>query len=284
MRPTSTHACSLMLCTVVAACSGSNASPGGGRGNDGGPSPGMTGMANRGDDAGDVFGAPSDGGVAGADGTPGSSDGGDAGPADSGPATALDPSLPTPSHDCRTDTTSPNCISAAGFYDGKPIDAFCNDPDGTDVTIHAGKWVIGCDDANPLLAELDVPIQEPGPFSETDTPDASVGMEFEFSDDTMTTVALFAQNLVRVDLQGSVTGGSSRTVSGTLHGEWSTVLDGGFCQSLSGSACGSAEINVTFRLVSEYGTCLSDADCTAPKTCAGVSYDCECPSDMPFCD
>jgi hypothetical protein len=283
MRPTSTHACSLELCTVVAACSGGNASPGGGSGNDGGPSPdsGMTGMANRGDDAGDVFGAPSDGGVAGADATPGSSDGGTA---DSGPATALDPSLPTPSHDCRTDTTSPNCISAAGFYDGKPIDVFCNDPDGTDVTIHAGKWVIGCDHASPLLAELDVPIQEPGPFSETDTPDASVPMEFEFSDDTMTTVALFAQNLVRVDLQGSVTGGSSRTVSGTLHGEWSTVLDGGFCESLYGGACGSAEINVTFRLVSEYGTCLSDADCTAPKTCAGVSYDCECPSDMPFCD
>jgi hypothetical protein len=40
------------------------------------------------------------------------------------------------------------------------------------------------------LAELDVPIQKPGPLSETDTPDASVGMEFEFSDDTMTTVAL----------------------------------------------------------------------------------------------
>src|SRR5450432_295005 len=133
MRPTSTHASSLVLCAVAAACSGSHASPGGG------PSPdsGMTGMANRGDDAGDVFGAPSDGGVAGADATPGSSDGGDAGTADSGPATALDPSLPTPSHDCRTDTASQNCISAAGFYDGKPIDVFCNDPDGTDILIHA---------------------------------------------------------------------------------------------------------------------------------------------------
>jgi hypothetical protein len=275
-----------MLCSVVAACNGGNASPGGGSGNDGGSLP-DSGMANQGDDAGDGFGAPSDGGVADADATSGSS-GGDAGAADSGPMTALDPSLPTPSHDCRTDT-SQNCISAAGFYDGKPIDVFCNDPNGTDVTIHAGKWVIGCDHPNydagsALFAELDVPIQEPGPFSETDTPDASAPMEFEFSDDLMTTVALFAQNLVRVDLQGTVTGGSSRTVSGTLHGEWSTVPDGGFCQSLSGSACGSADINVTFRLVSQYGTCLTDADCTAPKTCAAVSYDCECPSNMPFCN
>jgi hypothetical protein len=83
---------------------------------------------------------------------------------------------------------------------------------------------------------------------------------------------------VRADLQGAVEGGSSysRTISGTLHGEWA-VPDGGDC-----AGCGSARINVTFRRLSEYGTCLGDSDCAGLKPCS--SYRCECSEDNCFCD
>jgi hypothetical protein len=197
----------------------------------------------------------------------------DAGPADSGP-TALDPSLPTPSHDCRTDTST-NCISVAGTYNGASVDTFCNMADGTSVVVHAGEWVIGCDETNPGFARIYIPIQKPGSFAATGTPDASAPMDFELSADTTTSVALFTDNLVRASVAGTIStpSSSSRVVTGTFHGDWSTPDSS--CLGLYSSPCAAANVNVTFRTASRYGSCLSDADCTAPQTCDGVGYFCE---------
>jgi hypothetical protein len=223
------------------------------------------------DDAGTTGeGGRPDGGGASSDATSGR----DAGPAEAGGPTVLDPSVPTPSHDCRTDT-SINCISVAGTYNGNRIDEFCNNPAGLSVIVHAGKWVIGCDNTNPVgTAVIYVPIQKPGTFSETATAGSSQAMEFEFSADTTTSIALFTANLVRAELAGTIAAPSAtdRVVTGTFHGEWSMPAAG--CQGTYGSPCASANINVTFRTEGRYGSCLSNSDCAAPQTCDSVGFFC----------
>jgi hypothetical protein len=218
-----------------------------------------------------------DGGAT-ADGTS-VNEGGDALVAGDASGTALDPAVPTPHHDCRTDSSS-NCISVAGTYNGAAIDTFCNSTSDLSVIVHAGKWVIGCDHMNPGFARLYVPIQKPGSFAESATPATKptvgegAGMLFEFSADTMTSVMLYTPNFVRADLAGSVVVGSApyRTVSGTLHGEWTTPAAS--CAALSSSPCASANINVTFRISTQYGSCFSNADCTSPQTCDSVADYC----------
>ena len=284
-----------LLFVATVACSGANdrsAPSDGGTGTEPGAdgsagrsahdgSPGMASSSAGGDAAAD--GGPdatstnAEGGIH-ADGSLGD-DGGDArGPGDAS-ATALDPGVPTPTHDCRTDTSS-NCISIAGTYNGAPIDLFCNAADDLSVIVHAGKWVIGCDHLSPGFARLYVPVQKPGNFTESATPASKpqvgegAGMLFEFSADTMTSVLLYIPNFVRADLVGSVVVASSpyRTVSGTFHGDWATP--DASCAALSGSPCAAADVNVTFRISTKYGSCFSDGDCTSPETCDSVGYYC----------
>jgi hypothetical protein len=182
--------------------------------------------------------------------------------------------IPTPSHDCRVDT-SDNCISIAGTYDGKAIDLFCNATNDMGVAVTEGKWVIGCRNLNPGLALLNVPIQKPGPIAETATAGSKPRMAFQFSAGTSSSVAMFTNNLVRADLAGTIVVDpypSYRLVSGTLQGTWATPDSS--CLGLAGSLCGQANLSVIFRLRSRYGNCLSDADCTPPQICRPVSYDC----------
>jgi hypothetical protein len=251
---------------VLAACSS-------GSGGDGGSSFSMT-MQEAGG-AGivlDFDGGPDEGGAPPANG------GGthDAGPVDAAPEagpTAFNPDVTIPSHDCRRDT-SVNCISYAGTYNGVAIDGFCNSADGTSVIVHAGQWVIGCDDTNPGFARLYVPIAMPGPIAETDTPDASAPMAFEFSADTTTSDALFTNNLVGASLLGTIAApnSSERIVSGTFYVQWSTPNSS--CEGTYGSLCAEANLNVTFREDSMYGTCFSDSDCPSGETCDSVASYC----------
>ncbi|HWZ92799.1 MAG TPA: hypothetical protein VNW92_28230 [Polyangiaceae bacterium] len=199
--------------------------------------------------------------------------GGTGGMAGSAP-TALDPALPTPSHDCRTDTGA-NCISIAGTYTGAPIDIYCNAADDLSVIVQAGKWVIGCDHLNAGYARLFVPVQKPGSFAETATAGSQPQMEFEFSVDATSSVALFGSNLVSAELAGAVVatyGGVYRAVSGTFHGSW--AAPDSTCSGLYGSACAVADINVTFRIETTSGTCFSDSECPPPETCNMVGYAC----------
>jgi hypothetical protein len=209
----------------------------------------------------------------------GTFDSGDATGGDGSVVTALDPTVTVPSHDCHADTSA-NCISIAGVYNGLPIDVFCNQTGDLGIIVHAGKWVIGCNHLNPGFARLYVPIQQPGSVGETawywlpphigEQP----GMGFEFSVDTTTSVALFSGNLERADLADTIAlaGAPYRIVSGTFHGVWATP--GSPCYGLLGSACAAADINVTFRIKTNFGSCFGDEDCTPPKTCDSVARRC----------
>ena len=224
-----------------------------------------------------VAGSSTVGGTAGAatntGGTGGPGTGGTAGGGGSTALTALDPNVPTPSHDCRTDTGE-NCISIAGTYGGTAIDIYCNAVAALQTVVHAGKWVIGCDDMNGGFARLYVPIQGPGSFAETATAASQPSMQFEFSTGGSSSVTLFASNLVTAELMGEVVVVSApyREVSGTFHAVWATPDSS--CSALSGSTCAVSNINVTFRIMTNYGSCFGNTDCTPPQTCNMVGYYC----------
>jgi hypothetical protein len=191
--------------------------------------------------------------------------------------TALDPHVALPTHDCRTDTST-NCISIAGTFDGAPVDVFCNDPHGLQIIVHAGTWGIGCDQlpSGVGIAQLYIPIQEPGPIALTFAPGAKPLSEFNFSTDLdKGSVDLFTSNLSHAEVAGDVvaSGSSYRAVSGTLHGTW-TDADAASCSGLYGATCRPANLNVTYRSYTRYGTCLGDAECIAPQKCDTVGYFC----------
>lgn len=231
---------------------------------------------------GSHFAAGSDsasrGGVAGAAGTQALAVAGNAGNAGNGGgaagSVATSPSLPMPTHDCRADTHE-NCISIAGFYEGVPIDVFCNETAAVQTAVHAGKWVIGCDSLGSGLARIYVPIQTPGTLAETVAAGTASRSEFEFAaNGTDSSVTLFAGNFVSAELRGGVvvTSAPYRVVSGTFHALWSTPDSA--CTAFAGSRCAEARLNVTFRLSTRYGSCFSNSDCKAPLTCNLVGYAC----------
>lgn len=113
-----------------------------GCGSDGGPSDGPTGGA-AGHAAG---GASGSGGSALLGGSPsaGSTSGG-SGSGGEQPS-ALDPALPAPSHDCRTDATPRVCVSMRGTFNGQSFDESCTAESFFASTIGAPpRWTIACD-------------------------------------------------------------------------------------------------------------------------------------------
>lgn len=234
---------------------------------DGGGSGSMTG----GNGSGGTSGA-GDGGVRATAG-----EAGRGGTAEAGASSVLDPLLPAPSRDCRG-ADSGDCLSVAGIYEGKPVDeAFDTQTCGSG-GVKAGKWGIGCNriDSKGRVV-LDVPIVRPGTFNLALTPANAKTVDFQYVPAASTgVVALFAGNFVRAELEGTVvvTSASSeyRVVSGTFHGVWSAPDSS--CVSLAGTACSSAELNVTFRLRTRFGSCFDDSECTPPLTCDMVGFAC----------
>jgi hypothetical protein len=204
-------------------------------------------------------------------------DAGSAGSAEAGASSVLDPNLPAPSRDCRA-AGSGDCLSIAGTYEGKSVDeAFDTETCGSG-GVKAGKWGIGCDHVtSDGRVVLDVPIVRPGTFARALTPASSRDLDFQYVPATANgVVALFAGNFVRAELEGTVvvtsTSSEYRVVSGTFHGVWSEPDSS--CVSLAGIACASAELNVTFRLTTRFGSCFNDGECTPPLTCNMVGFAC----------
>jgi hypothetical protein len=228
-------------------------------------------------------------GAAGGSAGIGSMNGGGAGLANGGtgatagtPSEVLDPDLPVPAHDCRADTE--NCVSLAGTFDGMAVDVVTDPDQCGGGGVHAGKWAIGCDwlgRASNVHVVLDIPITPPGSFSGSMGPgDAAIG-DFQFTaTGANTSVALFGDNLVSAEIAGTVVadgspGTPSRIISGTFHGVWGTPDSS--CKGASGTACGTAELNVTFRSHTTFGTCFADAECESPEVCDMVAYYCTSP-------
>lgn len=224
--------------------------------------------------------------VNGAGGTSGTADGGassaageagQGGSAGAGASSVLDPKLPVPSRDCRAED-SESCLSIAGTYEGKPVDEVVDTETCGSGGVKSGKWGIGCNHIGALgQAVLDVPIARPGAFTFALTPANAGTLDFQYVPATGNgVVALFAGNFVRAEVQGTVVvtppGSEYRVVSGTFHGVWSAPDSS--CKSLAGGACASAELNVTFRLTTRFGSCFSDSECTPPLTCDMVGFAC----------
>jgi len=268
-----TFACGIL--GAIVACSGGSNHPGvevTAGGGAGAPAAGSAGFFLGGNAGDGATGGSAGAQAAGSSGTAGRV-GGTAGASGAG-TTALDPTLPTPSHDCRTDTSSDNCISIAGTYQGAAIDVYCN-VDDLAVAVHGGEWVIGCDHLGYGFARLYVPIQMPGTFAETVTPGSAPKMEFELSvGDGTTSVFLLASNLIGAKLAGSVdiVSGKYRTVSGTFHGAWGKP--DATCSAFTGTTCAVTDINVSFRIYTYYGSCFSDNDCAAGLTCDPIARSC----------
>ena len=208
------------------------------------------------------------GGLAGAGGT---ASGGSAGST----AAAFDPTVSIPSHDCRADT-SPNCISVAGTYNGAAVDTYCNMNNDLGVIIQGGKWAIGCEHLMPGFARLFIPVARPGNFSEQLSVGPHPKIEFYFKSDASPfgSVVLGVDNFQHAEAAWSITAAPSnyRLVSGTFHGKW--AIPDSACGSSSGVTCAEADVNVSFRLESEYGYCFADTDCAAPRVCNPIAFAC----------
>ena len=278
---------------VVAACG--NGAHADGTSNDAGTA-GRSGVAGRagggassGDSsAGGTSGGSSTGGTSGRGdpgGTSGAAEGGVSAAgaagreasAEAGAGSVLEPNLPTPSRDCRAAGTE-DCLSIAGTYDGKAVDEAFDTATCGSGGVHAGRWVIGCDHINSKgRVVLDVPIVHPGAFKLALVPATAKQLDFQYTSATATgVVALFAGNFVRAEVEGTVVVSSAsseyRVVSGTFHGVWNAPDSS--CVSLAGIACASAELNVTFRLTTRFGSCFADGECTPPLTCDMVGFAC----------
>ena len=249
--------------------SGASGAAGSATAGDGGATP-LGGAAGEGGDA--SGGTEPQGGTGGTAGT------GAAGGGMGGAGGVLDPNLGVPSHDCREDPGPDGCVSVKGVYDGMAIDQYINAADCRDGGTHAGKWVIGCGDFSDGPLMLDVPMVPPGPFSGSAGPNDPPVVVFYFVVDGATdSVTEFADNLVSSEIEGTVvvTNQPYRVVSGTFHAVWSPPES--TCQSLFGGQCATAELNVTFRSRTTFGSCFSDTECTAPEICDPVGLFCTSP-------
>ena len=137
-------------------------------------------------------------------------------------------------------------------------------------------WVIGCDHVGVGFARLYIPIVAPGDFNASLTP-ATVGKtDFQFSATATDSLLMSSSNFVAATLAGTVTATAgppvSRTVTGTVHASWSAPMP--TCTALSGTLCGTADLNVNFRYHTGTGTCLTNSDCVAPKTCSPAGLEC----------
>jgi hypothetical protein len=229
---------------------------------DAGASPGVSA-------AGASSGAAGVGDTGGLRGTAGAS--GAAGVSGAG-ASVLDPSVLLPSHDCLNATS--DCFAIAGAYGGAPLDTYCDSSGLLGVGTRSGKWTIGCKLQNSNMVELDVAIQRPGAFSETLRAGSASTAEFQFAA-VFNSVTFFAENFERAELAGSVVttpGSEYRVISGTFHGVWGAPESS--CRALGGTECVAAELNVTFRVETRFGSCFSSADCAAPMTCNPIALAC----------
>ena len=282
-----------MLLAFVVACGSTSSSH---TANNGGASTG--GGAGMSLVVGETSGAPNAGGTHGAvagsagvtsnlGGTGGASGGGASGSssASGGSAgaaiTAFDPKVAIPTHDCRTDTTHKNCISLAGTFDGKPFDTFCNAPDDLSSIIYAGAWELGCEHKKSPAdgyQVLYVTVRRPSELVEAFMPANNPNFRLIYIPAGMTQSTMGVSsgdpNRVSAQLESNIAPVSStyRLVTGTLHSSWSAPDSK--CLSYFSAGCASADINVTFRLETDYGNCLDDSDCVAPKTCDKVAYTC----------
>ena len=229
----------LFVASTVLGCSSSDPATGGGGAGGSSASAGAGGSsASAGGGNNGTSGAGTGGGSA------------SAGASGAAPASVFNPDLPIPRYDCRNDTNtvSKTCISLVGSAAGVALEDHCSDPlSPNGLLLSPPTWPTGCgSDSQHRLYNVDVPVQDPGPFHYTLMPGAPKGPNVLISvndaggDST-------SDNFVISEIAGVVTKDASSgdsIVAGTFRATWS--MPTATCDFL-GSPCAAGDFNGTFR-------------------------------------
>ncbi len=258
-------ACTAVGCLIGCGTdSGDGSSSSGGQSGSSGASGSAAGMTSAGGSSagGSTTGGSSGSGVGGTGNGSGSGGAGNAsgaggaigggGSSGSGDVDVLDPSLPLPSVDCRTDTTSRICVSVSGTVAGQAVDEHCTMESFAEMIAGTPlSWIVICGEEGsfgPLSYRVDVPVQPPGQFDETFLPGAaSQGDVIIQSGSSGGDVS--SDNL----LTARVAGHSERTagtpavdlVVGTFQGTWSEPTAD--CTTGYADECLASKVHGTFR-------------------------------------
>lgn len=203
----------------------------------------------------------SSGGTSGAGGSGGGStqDGASGGTGGSMPSDApslLDPSLPMPSYDCRTDLITKECVSMSGTFGTTPIDLHCALANSPSVVFSSPPvWPTTCNDVTSsgtpsYTYAAYIPLQGPGTFHHIVEPgsDNSLGADVLVMLDLYGADAL-AENLIRIEIAGTVEQDPvtmHHIIYGTFRAEWGPP--GEMCSAGTPVYCSAANVHGTFRV------------------------------------
>jgi hypothetical protein len=243
-------------CLIVAAISLScsddsrdvSSSPGGmgassGQGGSGGSPQGGSGGS-----AGSSSGGSSQGGVSGTSGTGG------------GVADVLNPNLPPPSYDCRTDAQTKQCVSIRGTIAGQNVDRYCALPDSPIGFVgNPPAWVTNCEQQEgnqSYVYRVDILVQQPGSFHHVLDPEDYTGADVVAGVNDAGGDGR-SNHLVQAEIAGSVVRDPQTTddiVTGTFRATWGDPPAN--CFPAYVDQCVPADVHGTFRV--DYALKVSD--------------------------
>jgi hypothetical protein len=232
-------ACLVFGLIALGCGSETDAGSGGTSGGTGGTAQGGSGGSGASSASGGTSSGGGSGGVSGTSGSGGT------------PDEVLNPDLPAPSYDCRTDPNK-QCVSIRGTIDGQQVDRHC-----TLATSPLGfignppRWATGCEeqaDGHSYFYRIDVLVQQAGAFHHVLDPDNYTGVEVIASIDGAGGDAR-TNNLSRGEVAGLVVRDQQTTddiISGTFRASWGTpAID---CTPRYIETCASADVHGTFRM------------------------------------
>jgi len=224
-------------------------------------------------------GGPTSGGALGAGGAGHGGVVGMGGGMPPGVRVVLEPSLPTPSHDCRTDTQSRDCVSISGTLAGTPIDRHQAKPNSPTFFTGAGAagwaWVAGGWEGGVPNAgyyyQVNIPVQPPGRFDFTIAPHGGTSAPYVGAALDSAGADTYTENLASAEIAGwvehdAVSGDD--TFAGTFRGIWSAPQSS--CGGGPANTCAAADVQGTFRTIYSLHSCTSDSDCASNRCIAGA--------------
>ena len=217
-------------------------------GANGGASGATAGTSNGGAPTGVSGGA---GFNAGASGGAGMAMGGASG----APTNALDPSLPAPSYDCRSDATTKACVSISGTLAGAALDRHCaRDVSPGLLLRNQNAWPVACQEQADVnqgwFYQIAVPIREAGNFSyEMKSGDPYVGADVVVMNDNTGgdfQATHFQSGAVAGVVEVEAATGN-HIITGTFRATYATPEP--LCHTVYANTCAAAQVTGTFRVI-----------------------------------
>jgi len=211
-----------------------------GQGGSGGTAAGGSGGSGGSSASGGTSSGGGSGGVSGTSGVGGT------------PDEVLNPDLPAPSFDCRTDLQNKQCVSIRGTINGQAIDRRCVLPNSPLGFIgNPPAWVTSCEeqaDGHSYIYRVDVVVQQAGVFHHVLDLANYTGVEVIAGIDGAGGDAR-SNSMSRGEVAGSVVRDAQTTddiISGTFRATWGTPpVD---CNPRYVDTCAPADVHGTFRV------------------------------------